>query len=373
MHRINFSGKIIVLAIFAFIFLFAHNVLAFDFPPGAEATTTTGVTTTNNIEEAINAASTTVMRDFIAEPTIRVGLYKTDKPVKFTSDFIYEVWTKGEFAGTILAQDIVTLSYKQSLKLRQGSEEENVFSSSLTPSNYKNGIYSLVSDSLTVTSSDYIRLVPQDPQAFFTLTNYSRPVKGRGKVNFNVYRGTLEYRYSAKSKLPYVINELPLDSYVLGVAETYNTAPVEYIKALAVAARSYAYALTSKLPPTDKRMFDVYPTTVDQIYLGYNSELYMPLAAAAAADTAGEMVTYNGNPVITPYFSHSNGNTRSWKGKDRPWLKSVKAVYDKGKTMLGHGIGMSNNDAMKRAQKDGWTYDQILEYYYSSTTVEKIY
>ena len=287
-------------------------------------------------------------RELIHEPTIRVGLYKTGQPVKFTSDFIYDVWIGGGLAGTLFAQDTVVLSYK-------------------------NTIYSLASDSVTVTSSNYIRLIPQDPQAFFTLTNYSRPVKGRGKINFNVYRGTLEYRYSPKSAQPYVINELPLDSYVLGVAETYNTAPTEYIKALMVAARSYAYALSSKLPPTDKRMFDVYPTTVDQIYLGYNSELFMPLVAKAANDTAGEMVTYKGNPVITPYFSHSNGYTHSWKGKDRPWLKSVKAVYDKGKTMLGHGMGMSNNDAMKRAQKDGWTYDQILQYYYTSTTIEKIY
>jgi stage II sporulation protein D len=183
----------------------------------------------------------------------------------------------------------------------------------------------------------------------------------------------LEYRYSPKSKLPYIINELPLDFYVLGVAETYNTAPEEYVKALMVAARSYAYAHISKLPPTEKRMFDVYPTTVDQIYLGYNSELFMPRVAKLAIDTNGEMVTYKGNPVSTPYFSHSNGYTKNWKTKDRPWLKSVKAVYDKGKKMYGHGMGMSNNDAIKRAQKDGWTYDQILRYYYTSTTVEKIY
>lgn len=352
MQKANFLKKITAVSFFASIFLFSSTALAETVTsslPEIDSTTTTAVSTTSNIEEAVNAASTTFSdRELIAEPTIRVGLYKTKEPVKFTSDYIYEAWINGEFVGALLAQDNVVL-------------------------NYQKGVYSLISDSLNVTSSKYIRLVPQEPQAFFTLTNYSRPVKGRGKVNFNSYRGTLEYRYSPKSVQPYVINELPLDSYVLGVAETYNMAPTEYIKALAVAARSYAYALTSKLPPTDKRMFDVYPTTVDQIYLGYNSELFMPLATQAAADTAGQMVTYNGNPVITPYFSHSSGATRNWKGKDRPWLKSVEAVYDKGKKMLGHGVGMSNNDAMKRAQKDGWTYDQILEYYYSSTTVEKIF
>ncbi|HSR89382.1 MAG TPA: SpoIID/LytB domain-containing protein [Candidatus Udaeobacter sp.] len=287
-------------------------------------------------------------RELISEPNIRVGLYKTNDSVKFSSDFIYDVWINGEIVGTLLAQDTAVLSYKK-------------------------GTYSFKSESLTVTSTKYFRLVPQDQQSFFTLVSYSRPVKGRGKINFNVYRGVFEYRYSPKSQQPYIINELPLDQYVAGVAETYNTAPTEYVKALMVAARSYANALISKNPPTDKRLFDVYPTTADQLYLGYNSELFMPKVAQAAADTAGEMVVYNGNPVITPYFSHSSGATKNWKSSDRPWLKSVKAIYDKGKKMSGHGFGMSNYDAEKHALKDGWTYDQILKYYYTSTTVERVF
>lgn len=287
-------------------------------------------------------------REFIPEPVIRVGLYKTNKPTEFVSDFLYEVWSGDKFRGVIPAGETTTLSYK-------------------------NGQYNIKGASMEFGSFDYFRLVPEDPRNFFTLTSYQRPVAGRKKINFNVYRGTLEYRYSPKSKQSYIINELPLDSYTAGVAETYDSAPVEYVKALMVAARSYAYSHISKAPPTEKRMFDVYATTVDQIYLGYNSELFMPRVAQAAEGTAGEMVTYNSKPVPTPYFSHSNGHTKNWKTKDRPWLKSVVAKYDKGKKMYGHGMGMSNNDAIKRALKDGWTYDQILQYYYTSTTIEKIY
>lgn len=287
--------------------------------------------------------------ELIPEPTIRVGLYKTNEAIKFVSDFVYELWSGNTSRGIISAGETISLSYK-------------------------NGLYTFKSTSFELGSFDYFRLVPvDDPRNFFTLVNYSRPVKGRKKINFNAYRGALEYRYSPKSQLPYIINELPLDSYVAGVAETHDSAPIEYIKALIVAARSYAYAHISKAPPTEKRMFDVYATTVDQIYLGYNSELFMPRTAQAAIDTAGEMVTYNSKPVPTPYFSHSNGFTKNWKGADRPWLKSVVAKYDKGKKMYGHGMGMSNNDAIKRALKDGWTYDQILQYYYTSTTVERVY
>ncbi len=298
--------------------------------------------------QALAETVTAPGRELIPEPIIRVGLYKTNGVVRFKSEFPYEVWSGGALRGIISAGDIAEITYKK-------------------------GLYNLKSDSLEFGSFDYFRFMPQDPANFFSLVNYSRPVAGRKKINFNVYRGALEYRYSPKSKLPYIINELPLDFYVLGVAETHDSAPIEYIKALMVAARSYAYSHISKNPPTEKRMFDVYATTVDQIYLGYNSELFMPRATQAAAATAGEMVTYNGKPVPTPYFSHSNGFTKNWKGADRPWLKSVKAVYDKGKKMYGHGMGMSNNDAMRRVLKDGWTYDQILKYYYTSTTVERVY
>ena len=329
------------------------------FPVGAAfALAETASSTADNAGVAFEEIIPT--RELIPEPVIRVGLYKTKEPIKFVSDFVYEVWSGDRSRAVILAGVTTTLSHA-------------------------NGLYSIKTENLEFGLSDFVRLVPRDLPAsastalqagihdFFTLINYNRPVKGRGKVNFNAYRGALEYRYSPKSKLPYIINELPLDFYVAGVAETHDAAPVEYIKALQVAARSYAYANIGKMPPTEKRMFDVYPTTVDQIYLGYNSELFMPRVAQASADTAGQMVTYKGAPVATPYFSHSNGKTVSWKGKDRPWLKSVPAVYDKGKKMLGHGIGMSNYDAIKRAAKDGWTYDQILQYYYTSTTVERVY
>ncbi len=349
MYIYGFFRKIITLILFTSIFLFSNTALAENytgFLPEAETTTTVVVTTSSNIEEPINTVSDFfVGRELIAEPIIRVGLYKTNEPIKFVSDFIYDVWINDEVVGVLLAQDIAVLGYK-------------------------NGVYSFFSDSLIVTSSKYIRLVPEDSQAFFTLVNYSRPVKGRGKINFNVYRGTLEYRYSPKSKLPYIINELPLDFYVKGIAETHDSAHAEYLKALSVAARSYAYTMIG--PTTDKRMFDVFATTVDQLYLGYNSELFMPKFFEAASATAGEMVTYKGNPVITFYFSRSNGKTKNGS-KDRPWLKSVVAKYDKGRTMLGHGIGMSNADAQQRAAKDSWTYDQILKHYYSSTTVERVY
>lgn len=291
-------------------------------------------------------------RVLISEPNIRVGLYKADEPVEFKSDFNYQVYAGGFLQGVLGPNELATIDYNQ-------------------------GVYSFKSANLNFNGSDYIRLAPESPNNYFSLVNYSRQVSWKGNKNFNVYRGVMEFKYSPKSDAPWVVNELPLDSYVAGVAETSNGAAMEYIKAVLTAARSYAYYHINNGIPKDQRTFDVYPTTADQLYLGYNSEVLMPRVAQAEQATYGEMVTYGGTPALTPYFGHSDGRTRSWTevwgGADKPWLRSVEAKYDAGQSMWGHGVGMSAQDASQRADKDGWTYGQLLKYYYTGTEVEKIY
>lgn len=278
------------------------------------------------------------------QPLVRVGLYKTAESVTVKTSAPYTIYSGSQLQGDLPANTTATLQYKD-------------------------GVYAFSSEDLVFVATGTLRLVPTDAEGYFTLTNYSRLVAGRKKINFNVYRGTLEYRYSPKSALPYIINELPLEQYVAGVTETSNDAPLEYIKALQTAARTYAYSM--RAPFSAKHLFDVYATTADQLYLGYQSEKSMPRVVEASEATAGEMVTYKGRPVMTNYFGHSSGKTKTVKGK--PWLQSVEAVYDVGKKMWGHGVGMSCNDALQRARKDGWTYDRVLMYYYSGTTVERMY
>ncbi len=282
----------------------------------------------------------------MAEPMIRVGFHKTDKKVQFVSPFAYTLNSGGNDLGVLPENELATLTYTD-------------------------GVYSFQSDSLTVTSSDYLRLVPGDLENYFSIQNLDRHLVTRSQLNFNTFRGTLEYRYAPKSKVPYLINELLLENYVAGIGETSNGAPEEYIKALQIAARTYAYMNISKVPATTDRMFDVYASTNDQLYLGYNFESISPRIAFFTGGTRGMMVTYDSKPVTTYYFSRSNGYTKS--KKNAPWLRSVKAKYDQGYRMLGHGYGMSNYDAAMRAKKDGWSYEKILTYYYSGTKIEKKY
>lgn len=289
-------------------------------------------------------------RSLIIEPLVRVGLLRTTSSVPVQVDFPYQLYVGNEFYSMIPASTTAVVTYQD-------------------------GYETVSFNGTSVSTTAPLRFVPVQPNDYFILPNNERRIKGR-KYAFNAYRGTLEIRFSPKTSSTVVINELPLDWYVAGITETWDGAPYEYIKALLVAARSYAYYQLEHEKPKDS-LFDVYASTNDQLYLGYDAELSMPHVAQAERETYGEMVTYQGTPVITPYSSRTNGKTRTWKqawgGTDKPWLQSVAAKYDAGLARLGHGVGMSNHDAELRAQKDAWNYQTILKYYYSGTNVEKIY
>lgn len=291
-----------------------------------------------------------VMPEGAPEPIIRVGLAKTAAPVVVTASTSFGVW----FGGI----ERISLAAGDSASVRYG-----------------NGLYTVTAGGTSVTVGEPIRFAAVDPGEPLTITSLNRRLAGHGGRAYNKYRGVVEYRFSPLSQIPYIINELPLESYLAGLVESAPGDPEEFVKAVVVAGRTYAYAHISFAPPTNKHVFDVYGSTQDQLYLGFESEARLPTVAVAAQATRGQMVLYNNTPVLTLYFSHSNGATKTWPKKlgARPWLTSVVAVYDKGKRLSGHGYGMSLSDARLRALKDGWTYDQLLTYYYSSTTVAQVY
>jgi stage II sporulation protein D len=145
-------------------------------------------------------------------------------------------------------------------------------------------------------------------------------LKGRGG-----YRGILELRPGAFGVN--VVNALRLDDYVRGVvaAESPSSWPLEALKAQAVASRTYAIT-TSK----GGNGFDQYADTRSQVYGGIGSET--PSTDQAVAETAGQVVTYEGRPVTTYFFSTSGGRTENvenvFGGEASPWLRSVEDPYD---------------------------------------------
>lgn len=289
-------------------------------------------------------------RSLVSEPLIRVLVTRVSTTIPVQLDFPYQLYAGEEFKTFINPNTRVVLEYAGQQHIAHLPEGD-------------------------VATDKPLRLVPVAPQDYFVLPDNERRISGR-KYAFNAYRGTLEFRFSSISSTTLVINELPLDWYVAGITETHDAAPTEYIKALLIAARSYAYFHLTHDAQNEK-LFDVYSSTVDQLYLGYHAELSMPRVAQMQRETYGQMVTYQGTPVITPYSSRTNGLTRTWKeawgGTNKPWLVPVEAKYDKGRTRNGHGVGMSNNDAILRAKNDGWNYATLLAHYYTGTNVEKIY
>ena len=149
---------------------------------------------------------------------------------------------------------------------------------------------------------------------------------GNGVRN-GIYRGSLEIRVAAGFGLN-AINTLGIENYLAGVvpAESPPIWPAEALKAQAVAARSYASATG-----VEGKGYDQYPDTRSQVYRGFSAET--ATTNNAVASTAGEVVTYNGETVVTYFFSTSGGHTENvenvFSASDpKPWLKGVEDPYD---------------------------------------------
>ena len=108
-------------------------------------------------------------------------------------------------------------------------------------------------------------------------------------------------------------------------AESPASWPAEALKAQAITARTYAIT-TAKSDD-----FDHYADTRSQVYKGVGIETAS--TNKAIADTRGQIVTYQGQPVVTYFFSTSGGRTESVENTNlgdepKPWLKSVEDPYD---------------------------------------------
>lgn len=153
--------------------------------------------------------------------------------------------------------------------------------------------------------------------------------RGRGVPS---YEGTIEV-WSGEEGMA-VINELPMESYLCRVVPSEMPASyeTEALKAQAVCARSYAV----------RQMQDyAYPEYQAHVndsveYQVYNNSYPADTATQAVADTAGQVVWYEGNVASTYYFSTSCGKTTdmtAWGSEvndGNAYLHSVAVCGDSG-------------------------------------------
>lgn len=140
------------------------------------------------------------------------------------------------------------------------------------------------------------------------------------------YRGIATIRAPRSGRIT-LVNEVDMELYLLGVVpyEIGRVGPelLEASKAQAVAARTYAYRYLGRRASLG---FDVFATVEDQVYGGAEGE-HAPVSEAVLA-TAGEILTYRGDPIEAFYHSTCAGQTAAieevWPQEaPRPYLVSV--------------------------------------------------
>jgi stage II sporulation protein D len=156
----------------------------------------------------------------------------------------------------------------------------------------------------------------------------ARPLGDDAFVTWNGrrYRGALEIRAGDGGLL--VINELPVEDYVRGVAPLelgeVSEREMAALEAQVIAARSYAYVRLDD-PDNLRRPYDLVATVSDQVYGGVSAETR--LGDAAVSETAGQVLAYGGRIVNAPYFAACGGSTAAqsevWHAPDVPYLQSV--------------------------------------------------
>lgn len=152
------------------------------------------------------------------------------------------------------------------------------------------------------------------------------PTGGFLELNGKQYRGEIELIKSETAMT--VVNHLNIEEYLYGVVplEMATGWPMEALKAQAVCARTYVAKSIGKYM---SQGFDVYNTTMSQVYGGVNVE--KADCTQAVDETRGMVITYGGQLIDAVYCS-SMSNAHSFNVKD-VWGSNVgylKGVPDVG-------------------------------------------
>ena len=147
-------------------------------------------------------------------------------------------------------------------------------------------------------------------------------LNGRLVLGYSSYMGKLSIYRSDESI--YVVNELPLETYVAGVvkAEVGSDWAEEALKAQAVIVRTY---VLKQMSWSKRPEYHVTSSVLHQVYKGRNKDTSV---AEAVKATEGEVLTFEGEPIIAFYHSTTDGMTELPEevfGQGYPYLKSVSA------------------------------------------------
>ena len=162
------------------------------------------------------------------------------------------------------------------------------------------------------------------------------------------------------------IDLIPFEDYVARVVphEVPALWPAAAVKAQAVAARTYGWyqILQNHLSTYDVSDYADYQMMCDD---------HHPASDAAVTATAGIYLAAVGDPDLRPIvamYSAENGHPTKTNSAVS-YLQAVPDLFALGKVRSGHGYGLSQWGAYRRANADH-NYLQILGHYYTDVTVQ---
>lgn len=177
------------------------------------------------------------------------------------------------------------------------------------------------------------------PQMVFIQPNQG----GLVYVDDRWYRGKILIVSQGSTLL--IVNYVDLEEYLYSVvgSEMHSTAPIEALKAQAIAARSYA--LVHMIRPASA-WYNLGNTQRWQVYKGVQTEYNT--TNQAVSTTSGQILSYKGGVV-----------------------ESLYAATDEIVSWAHSGKGMSQTGAYKLAEQ-GYDHQQILGYYYPGVGLARL-
>jgi hypothetical protein len=167
---------------------------------------------------------------------------------------------------------------------------------------------------------------------------------------------------------PPLVQEMDLEAYLRGVVpnEMSPSAPLEALKAQAVAARTFAMGALAG--PRHAATADVCATDHCQVW----RDRTFAATDAATLSTAGQYLKFEERIATAFYFGHCGGHTNTpagagWPGS-APWCQPAPCLCAPPRPPHNHGVGMCQDGAVLMAQR-GYDATMILHHYYTGVTI----
>lgn len=150
-------------------------------------------------------------------------------------------------------------------------------------------------------------------------------------VVYNRGRMRIEVARERSNRFEHVV-EVPMETYLLGLAEMPYAWPREALEAQAIAGRSFAQ---SDARARSDCTCTIYDSTRSQVYAGATLELASPTSHGrwrdAVESTAGRVLVSSSGNVVTAFYSASSGGvgqslSEAWGGNDVGYIQAVNTA-----------------------------------------------